>query len=330
MQSPEHSTDRHILRQLFTQGDAFASGPRMAEELGISRAAVWKRIEQLQTLGYDIEAQPHLGYRLKSAGDRVIADEIAARLPGNAFAERLVVFRETRSTNDLALREAQNGAPEGFSVLAEHQTGGRGRMGRTWESNPGQGLWLSMVFRPAWPVPSAQRLTLLVSVAAVRALEKTAGLHCSIKWPNDIMVEDKKLGGALTETQGDMDRIQYAVAGIGLNVHQSSEEFSPDVRTRATSVRIETGSAPRRADLLVAYFQEITALYAKPWPEVLDLWRDRCLTIGQRLELLRGNETLHGQMIGVDDNGALLLRAGNGTIHSLLSGEITRVLSAAS
>jgi BirA family biotin operon repressor/biotin-[acetyl-CoA-carboxylase] ligase len=330
MQSAEDLADQHILRRLFTGGDAFVSGPRMAEELGVSRAAVWKRIEQLQALGYDIEAQPHLGYRLRGAGDRVIADEIAARLPDNIFARRLIVFRETGSTNDLALREAQNGAPEGFSVLAEHQTGGRGRMGRTWESNPGQGLWLSMVFRPAWPVTAAQRLTLLVSVAAVRALEKTAGIHCAIKWPNDIMIGGRKLGGALTEVQGDLDRIRHAVAGIGLNVLQTPEQFSPEVRGRATSVRAEAGSAPRRADLLVAFFEEAAALYAAPWPEVLDLWRGRCLTIGQRLELVRGAETIHGQMTGVDDNGALLLRSGNGTIHSLLSGEITRVLPAAS
>lgn len=316
------SPDVAILRALFQNTGGHVTGVKLAEELGCTRSAIWKRIENLQTLGYEIEAQPHLGYRLISAPDILVSDELQARLPEHPFTRKLVVFRETKSTNDLLLREAQSGAEEGFCIVAESQSGGRGRLGRSWESPPGQGLWFSLLFRPAWPISDTQRLTLITSVALSNAIERLTTLPCQIKWPNDIFLHGRKLAGILTEAQGDMDRLHYAVVGIGLNVHQSEKDFSPALRKTATSIRTEAGQAPRRADLLIAIFQELKRLYDAPFDEVREQWRDRCLTLGKNIRVQSGNETYEGQMMDVDASGALQIRLPSGRTQTLNSGEL--------
>jgi BirA family biotin operon repressor/biotin-[acetyl-CoA-carboxylase] ligase len=321
------SLDVLILQSLFQKNRPAVSGVTLAEKWGVTRAAIWKHVEQLQQLGYPIEAQPQLGYRLgEPIPDLVCADEILGRL--NLLDRSFplpwspLVFKETRSTQDLVSREAQHQAPEGLLVIADQQTGGRGRRGRIWESTPGRSLCFSFLLRPAWPLAEVSRLTILTSLAAAEALEKLTGLRVQIKWPNDLFIRDKKVGGILTEIQSDPERILFSVIGVGLNFHHRASDFSPAVRRLATSLWLETKMAWRRTDYLLLFLHRLEHHYRSDFAAARKAWTDRCLNLGKSLviETPRGRKT--GQAMGLDDQGALLLRNEAGQVEAITAGDI--------
>jgi BirA family biotin operon repressor/biotin-[acetyl-CoA-carboxylase] ligase len=314
--------DIFILRSLFAQGNSFISGSQLASQLGLSRSAVWRRIEQLQQLGYAIEARPHVGYRLTEAPDIIVADELRARLPGNRFAERLVVFRETRSTNDIVLREALHHVPEGFTALAESQTNGRGRMGRPWESAGKKGLWLSILLRPQGATASPQGVIIMSSVAVARTLEKFAPRAPAIKWPNDLVLDRRKLCGILVEARFETNHMHHAIVGIGLNVNHQREDFPESLQLIATSLALEAGQSFRRADVLLELFQQMDRATQEDWTSLLQEWKDRCETFGRSIRVSTPTGVLEGTMTGVDPFGHLQLRLPSGRIETLASGTI--------
>src|ERR1017187_10039654 len=205
------TTDAKILSALRENPDG-VSGAELAEQLGISRAAVWARIEELRSLDYDIEAGPHLGYRLVSAPDALHADDLLARLGKTKVIGRDIrVFEQTTSTNDVIEKLARDGVKEGAVVFAESQTKGRGRLGRKWISPGRKGLWFSVLLRPDLRPQEATQLTVASATALARAIKIETGLSPQIKWPNDILIRGKKVAGILTEMSAELDRVKQII-----------------------------------------------------------------------------------------------------------------------
>jgi BirA family biotin operon repressor/biotin-[acetyl-CoA-carboxylase] ligase len=314
-----------ILKMLFAKSGDYVSGADLAEEGGVSRAAIWKHIEQLQALGYPIEAQPHHGYRLLEPPDVWCADEIAARVPNDkGIVWRPILLRETASTNDVASRESQAGASEGLLVLADRQTMGRGRQGRRWESLAGAGLYASALLRPHWRLAWTTRLTVIASVALAEAIEHVAHVGVQIKWPNDLVAGPglRKMGGILVEIQADPELIRGAVVGFGINVSHEPHDFPQNLRERATSLAIETGKHVRRADVLVEILGRLAACYREDFERVREKWKERSATLGRLLRVAGLGGEQSGAAVGLDSDGALLLRTASGATVSVTAGDV--------
>jgi len=304
------------------------SGADLAEQLGISRAAVWARIEELRQIGYEIEAGPHLGYRLLDEPDVLLADDLLARLGKTRVVGRDIrVFEQTTSTNDVVEKLARDGVGEGAVVFAESQTRGRGRLGRKWISPGRKGLWFSVLLRPALRPQEATQLTIASATALWRAIHAVTGLSPEIKWPNDILIGGKKVAGILTEMSAETDRVRHIILGIGVDVNLNAGEFTPELRKMATSLKIESGRAISRAELATAALRELDADYARicegSFTRLADEWRAHCLTIGRRVTIQIGQRRIRGCAEALDDEGALLVRTEHGHLEHVLGGDVT-------
>jgi BirA family biotin operon repressor/biotin-[acetyl-CoA-carboxylase] ligase len=255
---------------------------------------------------------------------------VQAVLTTHTFGRNLVILPRTGSTNDVAKELAVQGAPEGTVVLADEQTAGRGRMGRRWSAPPGTCLLCSILFHPNLPPTQTQWLTMLCSLAAANAVEQVAGLPVALKWPNDLIISSpqsrtwRKLAGLLTETTTEGDQIASVVVGIGINLNVEPEVL-PTLAPDATSILAETGQPVDRVTLLAAFLagieQRYEALQAGESPH--QEWAARLATLGQSVRAVTPSETLIGVAESVDEDGVLLLRTSDGTVHRLLSGDVT-------
>ncbi len=322
------TVDAQILRALRTAGEDAVSGADLAERLGISRAAIWARIEELRSLGYDINASPHDGYRLRSAPNLLHADDLRALLnPKILIGRDIRVFQETTSTNDVVDKLGRDGVKEGAVVLAESQTKGRGRLGRKWISSPGKGLWFSVLLRPALSPQAATQITVASGTALARALRAATGLRAEIKWPNDILINGRKLCGILTEMSAELDKINYIVLGIGVNVNLSTTDFPPELRKIATSLAIECGRKFQRVEIAAAILRELDRDYTKiqegHFEALADEWEANCTTIGRDVEITLGNRTVLGRAESLDPEGALLVRTQHGRLERIMGGDVT-------
>src|SRR5271154_1687191 len=251
------TTDAKILSAL-RENVGGVSGAQLAEQLGISRAAVWARIEELRRVGYEIQAGPHFGYRLIGSPDVLHADDLLSRLGKTKIIGRdIQVFEQTTSTNDVVEKLARDGVKEGVVVFAESQTKGRGRLGRKWISPGHKGLWFSVLLRPELRPQEATQLTVASATALRRAIQAETGLQPEIKWPNDILIGGKKVAGILTELSAELDKVRYVILGIGIDVNLDANEFPADLRKIATSLKIEAGESFSRPALAVAILQEL-------------------------------------------------------------------------
>jgi BirA family biotin operon repressor/biotin-[acetyl-CoA-carboxylase] ligase len=321
------TTDARILAELRANPDG-VSGAALAEQLGISRAAIWARIEELRRLDYEIEAGPHLGYRLLSAPDVLHADDLLARLGDTKVIGRdLRVFEKTTSTNDVVEKLARDGVREGAVVFAEAQTKGRGRLGRKWVSPARKGLWFSILLRPELRPQMTTQLTVASATALRRAIQLQTGLSPEIKWPNDILLGGKKLAGILTELNAELDRVRYVILGIGVDVNLAAGEFPADLRKTATSLRIEAGKPVSRAELAVHVLRELDRDYALicagQFTKVANEWEAHCSTIGREVTVQLGARRIRGCVESLDDDGALLLRSEHGHLERITGGDVT-------
>jgi len=321
------TTDTKILSALRANPDG-VSGAELAGKLGVSRAAIWGRIEELRRLGYEIEAGPHFGYRLVNVPDVLHADDLLARLHKTKIIGRDIrVFEQTTSTNDVIEKLARDGVKEGIAVFAESQTKGRGRLGRKWISPTHKGLWFSILLRPDLRPQEATRLTVASATALRRAIHSETGLNPEIKWPNDILVHGKKVAGILTEMSAELDRVQHIILGIGVNVNTSASEFQPELRKFATSLKIEFGRTISRADMAAAILRELDRDYAQVctggFAALADEWERHCTTIGRNVTIQIGGRRLRGRAESLGDDGALLLRTEHGRLESITGGDVT-------
>jgi BirA family transcriptional regulator, biotin operon repressor / biotin---[acetyl-CoA-carboxylase] ligase len=301
------------------------SGERLAAQLGLSRAAVWKRVHRLKALGYAIEGSPRRGYCLLAVPDKLLAEEVLQGLKTHVLTGPVHHFETLDSTNNLAKELAAREAPEGTVVIAETQTGGRGRLGREWNSPPGVGLYVSVVLRPMLPPMELPQITLTAAVAVVRATQRVTGVAPGIKWPNDLLLGGKKLGGILTEMETESDRIRHVVIGLGLNVNNS--DFPPELAGLATSLAQTVGVTFSRVDLLKAWLEEFEALYERflnqGFPEILQEWKRYTVTLGRAVTVRQGPREISGQAVDVAPDGALLIHTPGGEVVRVTSGEIT-------
>ena len=322
------SLDVQILTALRAAGDGAVSGADLSQKLCVSRAAVWARIEELRSLGYDIEASPHRGYRLVSTPDVLHADDLLSRLGKTKVIGRDIrVFRETTSTNDVIEKLARDGVPEGVSVFAESQTKGRGRLGRKWLSPAKQGLWFSVLLRPDLRPQEATRLTVASATALRRAIESQTGLKPEIKWPNDILVQGKKVAGILTELSAELDHVKYVILGIGVDVNLSPGDFPPELRKVATSLKAELGKPVSRPELAVAILRELDQDYGRitsgQFAAVASEWEEHGTTIGQEVVIRTGDRQIRGRAESLGEDGALLLRTEHGHLERIVGGDVT-------
>ncbi len=300
------------------------SGEALAARLGLSRAAVWKRINRLKALGYVIEGSPRRGYRLLGLPDKLLPAEITQGLQTRYLRGPVHHFETLPSTNDLAKELGSRNAPEGSLVVAECQSRGRGRLGREWDSPPGAGLYVSLLLRPPLPPTEMPRITLTTAVAVVRALRRATGVTPGIKWPNDLLLDGKKLGGILTEMETESDRIRHLVVGLGLNVN--NREFPSPLDLTATSLARAAGSSFCRRRILQAWLEEFEALYDlflnQDFAAILEEWREYNVTLGQTVTVRQGLREISGLALEVAGDGALLVRQQTGEVIRVTSGEI--------
>jgi BirA family biotin operon repressor/biotin-[acetyl-CoA-carboxylase] ligase len=322
------SIDAQILTALRQAGDGAVSGADLSQRLGISRAAIWARIEELRSLGYEIEASPHQGYQLLGVPDVLHADDLLSLVGDNKVIGRDIrVFDQTDSTNDVAEKLARDGVQEGVVVFAEAQTKGRGRLGRRWISPPRKGLWFSVLLRPDLRPQAATQLTVAAAVALARAIRKQDGLDPEIKWPNDILIRGKKVAGMLTELNAELDHIKYVILGIGVDVNLSPADLPPDLRKLATSLKMETGRTIRRAELAAAILREFDDTYAcicrQQFAMLANEWAEQCTTLGRRVCIRVGDRAVRGRAESLDEDGALLLRTEHGHLERIIGGDVT-------
>lgn len=320
--------DAQILTTLRLAGGSSISGADLAQRLGVSRAAVWARVEELRRFGYDIAASPHLGYRLLSTPDVLHADDLLSRVSGNRVIGRDIrVFQETASTNDVVEKLARDGVAEGVVVFAEGQTRGRGRLGRTWLSPAGKGLWFSVLLRPKMRPQAATQLTVVAATALARAIRTHTLLSPTIKWPNDLLVNNRKAAGILTELSAELDKIKHVVLGIGLDVNLTAHEFTPELRKTATSLLVESGRHIHRAELaaaiLTALDHDYGRLAAGEFADLAEEWESHCSTLGRRICIHLGTRAVRGRAEALDEDGALLVRTDHGRIERITGGDVT-------
>lgn len=316
-----------LLHLLKSDPHHWISGEVLRQHLGISRNAVSKHIRALRATGYEIQSAPRKGYLLQGIQDRIIPEEIRDGLDTTVFGQQEIrCFKETDSTSLQARVLADDGALEGALILAESQTQGRGRKGRTWFTPKGEGVSMSMILRPPISPMDASRLTLLTAVALAEALIDSTGLDIRIKWPNDILCKGKKLAGILTELSTEMDAVNHVIIGLGLNVNTPEEGFPKDLKDKASSILAESGITHSRCNLTKRFLERFerhyNALINDGFPDLLNRWRLLSDTIGQRVCVEMIGKRLTGTVRDIDPNGFLVLKDENGVRHHILSGDL--------
>lgn len=327
-QTPD-PVDGRILAALLEAGEAFVSGTRLAETLGISRPAVWGRLEKLRAAGFEFEAVRKRGYRLLRVPPTLHPSLLHYYLDRLARRLDLVYFPSIDSTNSEAERLMSHGRKSPFAVLSSRQTKGRGRLGRQWFSESGDNLYLSVLFEPNIPPQRFQHFTLWAGVFICRALQRfLPDAPLKIKWPNDLQCHQRKFAGMLTEARMDTDRLHSIVFGIGLNLNSNPNQYPPTLRQSATSLRAIGGeSLPINAvaaavlNATCAAFER--ALDTTPGPSLAEAWPPLSALDGQLVTAHSGNRTVQGRAEGIDESGALLLRAMDGTLHKIAAGDVT-------
>lgn len=316
-----------VLAALKQKQGHWVSGETLSQELEVSRTTIWKHVKSLQAEGYTVETSPKKGYRLTFIPDILSAIEVQSGLNTSLFGrEHYFYFTEIESTNNYAKKLANRNYPEGTIVVAECQTAGRGRRGRAWFSQPGKGIYVSMILRPSLPLNQLSRVTPSIAVAVADTLGNQLGLKPGIKWPNDIQINGLKIAGILTEAATDMDGIEYIIVGIGLNVNYQLADFPEEFRQTATSARIELKHTvprlPLLQELLLRVEQRYQQMLTGGFAAIMEEFRRRSTVIGKDIQLDGSQGVTSGRAIDIDNSGFLMVRDAEGNIHHVMSGEV--------
>lgn len=318
-----NSTKNKILSLLKSSGD-YISGEQLSQAFGITRSAIWKYINALRSEGYNIDSVTNKGYKLTDCSNVTNKFELTYGLNTKWIAKELVYLQNVDSTNQEVKRIAQ-AHPHGTVVVAEHQTAGKGRLGRVWSSPNGTGLWFSILLKPEIAPNQIAGITLACGLGVCKAIRKFTGLNALIKWPNDIIIGNKKICGILTEMTAEADRINYAVAGIGINVNTT--EFDEDIKHKATSLSVESDTTVNRAELfkeiMLNLEEEFDNYFSNPDSAISDEYTSLCATLGREVTVTRGNTTFIGKAIDIQNTGDLVVELADGTRVNVSSGEVT-------
>jgi len=312
----------------FLREKEYVSGEVLAQKLGISRVAIWKQIQKLKDIGYKIRSDQNLGYCLVSRPDLLIPQEIQRGLSTNYIGKEIYYFPELKSTNIMAKEKALHraeGIDEGTLIIAEKQSAGKGRLGREWFSPVG-GIWLSIILYPQLSPSYISRITLMTAVAVVKAIKICTQIKSQIKWPNDILINEKKVCGILTEMSAELDIINWVVVGIGINVNIDHRDFPEDIQENTISLKEILGKEVLRVKLAQTFLQEFEKYYEilkrREFSSVLKEWKLYSHTLGKKIEVNIGEKVVTGEAIDINESGALILKKEDGELIEIISGTI--------
>jgi BirA family biotin operon repressor/biotin-[acetyl-CoA-carboxylase] ligase len=329
------TTDRQLDALLALLSDnpmLVISGVKIASEIGVSRSTVWRWITRLRELGVRVKGHPRSGYHIERVPDILVPNILRRGLAGTPFARRIHHFFKVDSTNRIALELGQHNEPHGALVVAEEQSAGRGRTGRLWLSEKSNGIYMSILLRPQLTPVQAPALTLAAGLAARDAVTEQSGLQADIRWPNDVLLNGKKLCGILTEMYSEPDRIRFVVVGIGLNVNHA--KMPAAIANIATSLRIETGRVHERAELLVRLLRCFESYYNQlctsgPAPIAARFLEVSSYATGKRVRVTAAQETFLCTTAGLDASGLLRVKRDDGRVETLLAADISEATDAA-
>ena len=322
------TTDRRLaalLTLLAENATIVVSGARIAREIGVSRSTVWRWVNRLRELGVRAKGQQHTGYFLEKVPDILTPDMLRQRLKGSLFGKRIYHFFKVDSTNRVALDLGHAGEPVGAVVLAEEQTAGRGRAGHTWHSERAAGIYVTLLLRPRLAPVQAPLLTMMAGLSAHAAIQAQTGLAVDLKWPNDLLIAGKKVGGILTEMHAEPGQIRFVIVGIGLNVNQ--EKFPSELGAIATSLRAETDRPQSRLELLVRLLREFESDYNRFLADGATSVIERFTGVssyaqGKRVRVTNGAESFAGVTHGLGPEGLLLVKRESGQVVTVIAGEV--------
>jgi BirA family transcriptional regulator, biotin operon repressor / biotin---[acetyl-CoA-carboxylase] ligase len=329
-------TDRRVdrlLQLLVENATVVLPGPKIAAEIGVTRHKVWFWIEKLRAQGVDIQGHALTGYQLRTVPDLLSPSLIRSEIGDCEIGKKIFHYFLIDSTNTAAMKLAGQGAPHGTVVVAEEQTGGRGRFGRTWYSEKATGIYSSIILRPALPPSAAPVLTLMAGLAAQQAIAGITEMAPDIRWPNDLLLNGRKAGGILTEMSAELDRVHFVVLGIGLNVNHS--EMPKDLRHVATSLKMEGQRSYSRVHVMAALLRQVQTFYdllmAKGGAEIARRWAAvSSFASGKRVRIALTDGERLATTLGLESNGALRVRFDDGHEEALVSGEVVEIKEAVS
>ncbi len=326
MKGKASAIESEIIKLLKRKVDSYLSGQTLSNAFGISRTAVWKHIKTIKEKGYDIEATPARGYRLNLQRLPFNSFEIGSGLKTSFIGKDISFYNEIDSTNDVAKEVAAKGAAEGTAVIADCQKKGRGRLGRKWESPKGVNIYTSIILRPNIPPASAPQLTLFSAVAMAETVSEYLDRKPDVKWPNDILINSKKVAGILTEMNSEQDRINFIVLGIGVNLNMTDGMFPEGLKEIATSLKIETGRDISRTDFIQALYLNMEKWYKNylkyGFESIREAWTGYFAMAGRSVKVREMDGVREGIAMGIDSDGALLLKQKGGHIMRTVSGDM--------
>lgn len=316
-----------IIKLLKDNQDEFISGQKISETLNVSRTAIWKHIKLLKKEGYSIESISRRGYRLTSMPDRLTQEEIEGYLSTKKIGHRIMHYDSIESTNTKAKELASNGLEEGVVIISEEQIGGRGRLGRSWTSPKGKGIWMSVILRPDISPTEAAKMTQIAAAAVCKSIRQM-GIESYIKWPNDIIVNNKKVCGILTEISAELNRVNYLVIGIGINANIDEEEFPMEIRDKATSLKSAFKKEINRKDLTARVLSNFEELYlelinSNSIEKSIGICKETSILLGKEIRIIYRDREELGVAIDLTNQGELLVKKKNGEIEKIISGEVS-------
>jgi BirA family transcriptional regulator, biotin operon repressor / biotin---[acetyl-CoA-carboxylase] ligase len=323
------TTDKRLtglLKLLSENSTIIISGERIAKEIGVSRSAVWGWMERLRELGVKVKGKAATGYFLEQVPDILTPDSLRQRLKGSLFGKRIYHLFKTDSTNRLGMELGYGGEPEGALIVAEEQTAGKGRANRVWHSERAAGIYITLLLRPKLSPVQAPLLTMMAGISAYAAVNAVSGAAADLKWPNDLMIGGRKVGGILTEMHTEPDQVRFVIVGIGLNVNQKT--FPEQLGSVATSLAKETGREQSRMELLVRLVQEFECDYKRFLKEgsqsvVRRFGQISSYAQGKRVQVTDLRETYTGITAGLEPEGLLRVKREDGRTVTVLAGDVT-------
>jgi len=316
-----------VLELLRASGNEAVSGEEISRQLDISRTAVWKHIQTLKNDGYDIDSLPKRGYILKKIPNRLYPQEIMACLQTKWLGHAICYEDLVDSSNNVGKKLANEGCPDGLIVVAEEQGAGKGRLSRGWISPHAKGIWFSVILKPSFLPEEASKCTLMAAVAVVKAVNKIKGVNAAIKWPNDILLNGKKLVGILTEMNAEFGHINHIVIGIGINTNATPEDYPEEVKALAVSVADAAEEPFTRVGLLCDILKNMEELYEQACQQgftpVFEEWRKYSCTLGQEVKVIAPDMTYFGTALDIDEQGLLIVRKIDGSLEKVVAGDVS-------
>lgn len=319
---------RAEILKMLREAEGYVSGQQLCEHFGVSRTAVWKVIQQLKEEGYEIEAVKNKGYRIGSSPELITSEEITSQLHTSWMAKKTIYLESVDSTNNYVKKIAEAGEKNGTLVVADEQTGGKGRRGRSWATLKGVNLAFSLLLRPSIRPEHASRLTLLMAMAVAEGIRKVTGLEAGIKWPNDVVADGRKVCGILTEMNTEVDYINYVVIGTGINVNQDPSTFPEEIRQTAGSLCALAGKKISRAELVARVMEALERYYeiflkTEDLSELYKEYNEICVNRGHEIRVMEPGHEYTGTTDGINQDGELVVRREDGSMVNVYAGEVS-------